>query len=1057
MRNIRLFIFIILFFILIKYLAIADNEKEVTIATIPVPSIINVGFGILEMDAQGEWTGYVLISNIRTFDFEDYIARVLQAEIGEFRETNNADVRMAQAVVARSYAIKNIKTREWAHIDAITREQVDIDICGTIHHQVCSTIEPEQVFKDAANDTAGQVIKYDGSIIDATFFSHAGDDQPVHYTRNSEDWTGFYHAYLRKTITPEEDIENPPDKPDFDGGHSVGMSQYGAKILDEQGLSYENILKHYYGPVPPYVRKVKVSQKDLEYYDVSWIDDDIINDDYLHPTRHFAIETNKPLDVEADAIIEIYFSEEISGIDGIRVTIENEEAFYIGWTLSDNPPLGVTKFELASQQLKNIGSGKHTIKIKAKHKFAQDWQLDSNPKTFAYQSIDPDNLNNFIGYEPGEDTSHQISISSTSSGIYTMDFEDGIDGNVIRSSIPGLFFTTTQGYDWIYAGIRTGKYNVRPYNDGVYECNGDFFAWLGENQGMGRIDFTGATTKSVSFAYSSKEIMYLEAYDSNGKLVDSDSGPGNLSTGRLDRLSITGTKISYVLVHDEGNFWLVDDLIVEDLLRDTTAKFLPQDFERSVEILDTINIGLPQETEFTNSTPQIMKIILNWGGSEMKLEAYKPDGTHYGQWQSANPPIVVDIPNAGTGKWKFVTTAINIPHNDYPFALVVGTKQAPSYTISFDSGWNLISVPVQLPDNALVNVFQPIADYYQSIWTYENNEWKWYIENAPPSFNDLKIIESGKGYWINMKNESTLTFMGDQITNTAIPLFTGWNLVGFNSLMEESVEKALLSIVNSCQSVYAYDSEWKQYTVNSGNNSLKKMEPGKGYWINTKADCVWDINKTIQPPPMILESTDNYALSGIPEIPFVIWGNVDLDGVRITNGKVLLIVDNKIQSAYQLGSVERYEDFYVLEIPVIDNSKQAELYVQIDDNMMKAIQMPTGVPGQLIKLDLSVRQIPVFSMLHQNYPNPFNSGTWIPYQLKADSDVLIRIYTITGQLVRTLNLGYKLADFYVNKDKAVYWDGKNETNERAARGVYFYNIRAGDLTTTKKMVITNSK
>ena len=186
-------------------------------------------------------------------------------------------------------------------------------------------------------------------------------------------------------------------------------------------------------------------------------------------------------------------------------------------------------------------------------------------------------------------------IPPVTSGIYTMDFEDGIDRNVIRSSIPGLFFTTTQGYDWIYADIRTGEYNVRAYMDGTYECNGDFFAWLGENQGMGRIDFTGATTESVSFAYSSEKEMYLEAYSSDGKLIDSGSGPGNTETGRLDRLSITGTNISYVLVHDQGNFWLVDDLIVEDLLRDTTAEFLPQDFERSVEILDTINIGLPQD------------------------------------------------------------------------------------------------------------------------------------------------------------------------------------------------------------------------------------------------------------------------------------------------------------------------------------------------------------------------------------------------------------------------------------------------------------------------------
>jgi hypothetical protein len=83
-----------------------------------------------------------------------------------------------------------------------------------------------------------------------------------------------------------------------------------------------------------------------------------------------------------------------------------------------------------------------------------------------------------------------------------MDFEDGADGQVIRSIIPGLTFTTTQGYDWVYGDKTTGNYNVYPYGSGHYVCNGNFFAWLGPNQGQGRIDFTGATATSISMMTS---------------------------------------------------------------------------------------------------------------------------------------------------------------------------------------------------------------------------------------------------------------------------------------------------------------------------------------------------------------------------------------------------------------------------------------------------------------------------------------------------------------------------------------------------------------------------
>ncbi|MBI1924579.1 PD40 domain-containing protein, partial [Candidatus Poribacteria bacterium] len=43
--------------------------------------------------------------------------------------------------------------------------------------------------------------------------------------------------------------------------------------------------------------------------------------------------------------------------------------------------------------------------------------------------------------------------------------------------------------------------------------------------------------------------------------------------------------------------------------------------------------------------------------------------------------------------------------------------------------------------------------------------------------------------------------------------------------------------------------------------------------------------------------------------------------------------------------------------------------------------------------------------LMQNYPNPFNPDTWIPYHLADESAVTVRIYNITGELVRWFEIG----------------------------------------------------
>ena len=107
--------------------------------------------------------------------------------------------------------------------------------------------------------------------------------------------------------------------------------------------------------------------------------------------------------------------------------------------------------------------------------------------------------------------------------------------------------------------------------------------------------------------------------------------------------------------------------------------------------------------------------------------------------------------------------------------------------------------------------------------------------------------------------------------------------------------------------------------------------------------------------------------------------------------------------------------------------------------------------AQLQKLLASL--IPEETVLLANYPNPFNPETWIPYELSESADVALTIYTIDGQIVRTLALGHQLAGVYQSKSRAAYWDGRNEVGEPVASGIYFYTITAGEFTATRKMLI----
>ena len=97
--------------------------------------------------------------------------------------------------------------------------------------------------------------------------------------------------------------------------------------------------------------------------------------------------------------------------------------------------------------------------------------------------------------------------------------------------------------------------------------------------------------------------------------------------------------------------------------------------------------------------------------------------------------------------------------------------------------------------------------------------------------------------------------------------------------------------------------------------------------------------------------------------------------------------------------------------------------------------------------------IPDRTALLTNFPNPFNPETWIPYQLAEPADVTLTIYNVRGVVIRQLKLGHKPAGIYQSRSKAAHWDGRNHLGEKVATGVYFYTLKAGDYSATRKLLI----
>ena len=130
---------------------------------------------------------------------------------------------------------------------------------------------------------------------------------------------------------------------------------------------------------------------------------------------------------------------------------------------------------------------------------------------------------------------------------------------------------------------------------------------------------------------------------------------------------------------------------------------------------------------------------------------------------------------------------------------------------------------------------------------------------------------------------------------------------------------------------------------------------------------------------------------------------------------------------------------------------------EVQDILTQARQMtltdPAYLQGVAMLEQLLGLLLPKETALLPNYPNPFNPETWIPYQLAEPTDATLHIYSVKGALVRTLALGHQMAGTYQSKNRAVYWDGRNEHGETVASGVYFYTLTTGNFTATRKMLI----
>ena len=402
--------------------------------------------------------------------------------------------------------------------------------------------------------------------------------------------------------------------------------------------------------------------------------------------------------------------------------------------------------------------------------------------------------------------------AATCPGGYGLEnFESGTDGSPIESTIPGVKFTITDGQDWLTGDWGIG-YNGK-YPDGSYTSGDRKWAWLGASQNSGIIDFTAGKASHVSIYTSTLLGLILEAYADDGTFLESSGwATNNIETGKMTMLGISRptADIGYVVVHDTGDFWLIDWLCTDaagtappTLSFPPTGPYAGDGVDPNTGDTSTLFTFRAIYTDLDDDTPEYIRLCIGEeGGVPTCLPSVSaPNFIDYRNgWDGAFEGMSWGSPSAGTYSYYFEASdgenTVRLPDSGgFPLRI-----KKPIYTAlgdSFSSGFGIPPYEEGTHQDEGSNNCQRSESAYPKIVAEElgrdlsfhacqgattKHMYERRIDEPGNDWGELPQLE-------NLDNETEL-----------VTLTIGGNDVGFVDVLKECILGAELLPFNTCYS-----------------------------------------------------------------------------------------------------------------------------------------------------------------------------------------------------------------------------------------------------------------
>lgn len=398
--------------------------------------------------------------------------------------------------------------------------------------------------------------------------------------------------------------------------------------------------------------------------------------------------------------------------------------------------------------------------------------------------------------------------------------------------------------------------------------------------------------------------------------------------------------------------------------------------------------------------------------------------------------------------------------------------------------WKLISWPGQ-PKDIRLSVSELEEGHVFFDWNSIKNK-----------YETPKEIHVGKAYWFRHIYNEPVLFQEDTSTalsleNFVINLDRGWNLIGSPFAFPVTFEKdsnVTDPITYDEKGWTGYQTElfpWNGYAVYTDINSAEltlipfsESDSSRGrtlsneeWYINIKLESQNYINYSaeIGRRKYAKDVLDMFDTPVFPEIDNALSVSMDLNGAKSfkymrdvrsideSNGVWNLKLDahkdeRKISvSGYLKGLAPRISTA-IIDIPdrkIIYNFLEKGLEIVKESQVSYDLKLIVGDEDFVFNTaEAILKDIPEKFSLSQNYPNPFNPVTRMDYTLPKRSRVVISIYNVLGQEVKTI----------INREQeygyhSITWDGIDNRGKQMSSGVYFARMNSDSFSQTKKMLL----